>query len=119
MKNQIKWGVIGSGGIARRRTIPEGIVPAENAKLVTVFDINPEVNHAVAKEFNVTAVEDIESLLKSDIEAVYIASPANMHLNHVIASAKARKHVFCEKPLGMSVLEAEIMIKACKKRMCY
>ena len=115
MKNQIKWGVIGSGGIARRRTIPEGIVPAKNAKLVTVFDINPEVNHAVGKEFNVTAVEDIESLLKSDIDAVYIATPANMHLNHVIASAKAKKHVFCEKPLGMSVLEAEIMIKACNK----
>jgi predicted dehydrogenase len=114
MKNQVKWGVIGSGGIARRRTIPEGIVPAKNAKLVTVFDINPEVNHAVAKEFNVTAAKDIESLLKSDIDAVYIASPANMHLNHVVASAKARKHIFCEKPLGMSVLEAEIMIKACK-----
>ena len=34
MSKKIKWAVIGSGGIARRRTIPEGIVPAENAELV-------------------------------------------------------------------------------------
>ena len=44
----IKWGVIGSGGIARRRTIPEGILKAKNAGLVSVFDIDPEVNIAVA-----------------------------------------------------------------------
>ena len=31
MNKRIKWGVLGSGGIARRRTIPEGIVPAGNA----------------------------------------------------------------------------------------
>ena len=33
MDKKIKWGVIGSGGIARRRTIPEGIVPASHAEL--------------------------------------------------------------------------------------
>ena len=34
MNQKIKWGVIGSGGIARRRTIPEGILPARNAELL-------------------------------------------------------------------------------------
>jgi len=44
MTTKAKWGVIGSGGIARRRTIPEGIIPAKNAELVAVFDIDSKVN---------------------------------------------------------------------------
>lgn len=115
MKNKIKWGVIGSGGIARRRTIPEGIVPAENAGLTAVYDINPEANAAVAKQFNAKAAGSIDELLKSDIDAVYVASPANMHFEHVRACANAGKHVLCEKPLGMSVAEARNMIESCRK----
>jgi predicted dehydrogenase len=114
LENKVKWGVIGSGGIARRRTIPEGITAAENAILCSVYDINSEVNDAVAKEFNATAFTSIDDLLHSDIDAVYIASPVNLHLDHVIACAKAKKHVLCEKPLGLTVKEAEKMIKICK-----
>jgi len=114
METKVKWGVIGSGGIAKRRTIPEGIALAEHAKLGSVYDINSEVNNAVAKEFHVTAVQSIEDLIKSDIDVVYVASPANTHLDHVIACARGKKHVFCEKPLGMTVKEAEKMIKICK-----
>jgi predicted dehydrogenase len=114
MENKVKWGVIGSGGIARRRTIPEGITLAEHAKLGSVYDVNTEINNAVAKEFNATAYQSIERLVHSDIDAVYVASPANMHLDHVIACARKKKHVFCEKPLGMTVREAEKMIEICK-----
>jgi predicted dehydrogenase len=114
MENKVKWGVIGSGGIAKRRTIPEGIALSENAKLGSVYDINSEVNKIVAKEFHTTAFQSIEELVNSDIDAVYVASPANMHLDHVIACARAKKHVLCEKPLGMTVKEAEKMIKICK-----
>lgn len=115
MDTKIKWGVIGSGGIAKRRTIPEGIVPAEHANLVSVYDINAEANAAVAKQFNAIAANSIDELLKTDIDAVYIASPVNLHLKHALACAKAKKHVFCEKPLGLTVAEAETMVAACKK----
>jgi len=97
LKNIVKWGVIGSGGIARRRTIPEGIIQAEHAKLISVFDINPDVNRSVADEFHVSAADSISDLLNSDIDVVYIASPVYMHSDHVIACAKAKKHIFCEK----------------------
>ena len=110
---QIKWGVIGSGGIARRRTIPEGIIPAENSVLLGVFDINQQSNEEVAQEFWSKAAGSIKELLEYGIDAVYVASPANLHLEHVIACAEAGKHVLCEKPLGMSVEEAEKMISAC------
>ncbi len=38
----VKWAVIGACGIADRRTIPEGIIPAKNAKLVALMDIDEE-----------------------------------------------------------------------------
>jgi predicted dehydrogenase len=112
--NKIKWGVIGSGGIARRRTIPEGIMHADHAVLAAVYDINTEVNEAVAVEFNTIAVDSIRELIDSDVDAIYIASPVNMHFEHVIACAGGKKHVLCEKPLGMSIDETEKMISICK-----
>ena len=115
MENKIKWGVIGSGGIAKRRTIPEGIAHAKHADLVSVFDINQEVNKAVADQFHASAAQSIQDLINSDIDAVYISSPANMHLEQAIECAKGKKHVLCEKPLGMTVKEAEKMIRICKE----
>ena len=115
MATNVKWGVIGSGGIARRRTIPEGFVPAANADLVAVFDVNPEVNAEVAAETGAAAADSLESLLGADLDAVYIATPAALHREHVLAAAAAGKHVLCEKPLGMTVAEAEEMITACEQ----
>ena len=115
MSGKIKWGVIGSGGIARRRTIPEGISKANNAELSAVFDIDAKVNAEVAKEFGSKQATNIGNLLKDDIEAVYIATPAHLHAEQVRACAEAGKHVLCEKPLGMTVAEAEEMIEACKQ----
>jgi predicted dehydrogenase len=114
VENKIKWGVIGSGGIARRRTIPEGIMHADHAVLTSVYDINAEANTSVAKEFNAKAVNSIQELINSGVDAIYIASPVNMHYEQVIACAKGKKHVLCEKPLGMSISETEKMISACK-----
>jgi predicted dehydrogenase len=115
MANQIKWGVIGSGGIARRRTIPEGIIQSDHAKLISVYDINHAINIEVAEEFQVGAVESLQDLLESGVDAVYIASPVNVHLEHVKACAKANKHVFCEKPLGLTVEEAEEIVAVCEE----
>ena len=115
MTKTIKWAVIGCGGIARRRTIPEGIIMAENAELAVVYDVNKEVNTDMAKEFDAVAADSVEELLSSDIDAVYIASPANLHCEQVLAAAAAGKHILCEKPLGMTIAEGEEMILACKK----
>ncbi|MBL8993605.1 MAG: Gfo/Idh/MocA family oxidoreductase [Spirochaetia bacterium] len=112
---KITWGVIGSGGIARRRTIPEGIIPADNAELKIVYDVNPKSNQEVAAEFSAKPAASLNELLSSDVDAVYIATPANLHFEQVCAAAKAGKHVLCEKPLGMSVKETEKMISVCQK----
>jgi len=114
MSTKVRWGVIGSGGIARRRTIPEGIIPARNAELVAVFGIDSKVNTDVARQFKSEASASIDDLLAAEIDAVYVATPANRHHEQVLRCAQARKHVLCEKPLGMTVEESHEMIAACR-----
>ncbi|MBP8256736.1 MAG: Gfo/Idh/MocA family oxidoreductase [Opitutaceae bacterium] len=50
-----------------------------------------------------------------DIDAVYVVTPNSLHAEHVIAAARAGKHVICEKPMGISVAECDAMIAACRK----
>ena len=115
MASKVKWGVVGSGGIARRRTIPEGIMAAGNAELVAAFDVDECVNTAVASETGAVAAGSLEALLAMELDVVYIATPANLHFVQAKQAAAAGKHVFCEKPLGMTVGESEGMVEACRK----
>jgi 1,5-anhydro-D-fructose reductase (1,5-anhydro-D-mannitol-forming) len=112
---KIRWGVIGSTGIALRRTIPEGILSAKNAELAAVYSRNKKNNAEVGKKFGARAANSLEDLLRDDVDAVYIATPNNVHLEQVRKAAAAGKHIFCEKPLGMNVAEAREMLAICKK----
>ena len=112
MAEQVRWGVTGSGGIARRRTIPEGIAAARNAVLSAVYDANAAVNAQVAAQYGARAASGMEDLLGEDVDAVYIASPTEAHYGQALAACAAGKHVLCEKPLGLSVGEAESMVAA-------
>ncbi len=112
----VKWGVIGCGGIAYRRTIPEGIMQAGNAELAAVMDVNEELARKAGDEFGAGAYTNEEDILgDADVEAVYIATPAHLHRNQVIKAAAAGKHVLCEKPMGLSVGDCRSMIDACGK----
>lgn len=115
MSKRIRWGVLGSGGIARRRTIPEGIVPSRNAQLVAVCDVNTTANAEVAAQFGALTVGSVEELLRCDLDAVYLATPPHGHREQTLACARAGKHVLCEKPLGLTVADAEAMIAACQQ----
>jgi len=111
---KVKWAVIGSGGIARRRTIPEGISEAENAELVAVYDVNSAANEEVARQFGMKACATEDELLGSGCDAVYIATPAVFHAEQTERAARAGKHILCEKPLGMTVGEGERMLDMCR-----
>ena len=111
---KIKWGVIGCGGIADRKTIP-GMMLANNVELVSVMDANLEVANAVKEKYNAKyAFDNYEAILAQDeIEAVYIASPVFCHKEQAIAAAKAKKHILLEKPMALTVKDAEEIKKAC------
>src|SRR5207253_2338328 len=51
-----------------------------------------------------------------DVNAVYIATPPDVHCQQTVAAAEAGKHVLCEKPMALSVDECQRMIDACRTR---
>ncbi|MEO8736860.1 MAG: Gfo/Idh/MocA family oxidoreductase [Edaphobacter sp.] len=64
---------------------------------------------------SIYSYEDMDRMRDNkSIDAVYVALPNSMHAEYTIRSAKAGKHVFCEKPMSTSVSDAEAMIAACK-----
>lgn len=112
--NKVRWGVIGGSGIARRRTIPEGIVPATNAALFAIMVRGAPARVELEREFGVPVVATVKQLLELPLDAVYIATPTFQHCAQALAAAAAGKHVLCEKPLGLDTGEAERMVTACR-----
>jgi myo-inositol 2-dehydrogenase/D-chiro-inositol 1-dehydrogenase len=108
----VNIGVIGCGHMARdlaRRCIKLG-----RCRVSAVTDPDPEALAATASELMAEPVADAESLCKRpDVDAVIIGSPPGAHLDNVLAAAAARRPVFCEKPLGVTVAECDRMIAAC------
>ncbi len=118
---KLRIGVIGAGGIAKKRTIP-GILKSEHATVTALMGPHEDTLERVAKEIlsaggpSVKLYTDAEALVSSpDVDAVYIASPVYAHLEQARLCAKYHKHVLLEKPLGLSVEEAEEMVRLCRK----
>jgi predicted dehydrogenase len=115
---KVRFGVIGAGGIARRKTIP-GMVAAPNIQLEAVMDV-AKIDE-IAAQFGVAkAYTTVEELLADPaIQAVYIASPVYLHLEQIRACAAAGKHVLCEKPLTLTSAEAEEAVAVCKRQKVF
>lgn len=66
-------------------------------------------------EKNIYNYQNFDEIAKNpDIDAVYVVLPNGLHHEFVLRAAKAGKHVFCEKPMAISVKQCEEMIAACK-----
>jgi predicted dehydrogenase len=109
---KIKWGVIGAGGIADRKTIP-GMLQAANSELVHVMDVKNAA--AIADKHGVPRCSDrVEDLLADEeVDAVYIATPVMYHFEQIRAAAEAGKHILCEKPLTMTSEQAHEAVALC------
>ena len=71
---------------------------------------------AYARENGIAkAFSSLDELLGSDIDAVYISTTNELHLEQALAAAKAGKHVLCEKPLALSSADAREIVAACRK----
>lgn len=89
----------------------------ENARMVAVVDTIDAAAKAAAEELGIekyyTDYKDI--LNDSEIDAVVVVAPTNLHKPIVLDCAAAGKHIFCEKPMAMTVEECDEMIAACDK----
>ena len=113
---KIKWGVLGTAGIAKGCTIP-GMLQAENCELYAIAGRSMEKATAYQKEFGFEKVYGSYEALLADpeVEAVYIPLPNTLHHEWTIKAMDAKKHVLCEKPLAPTAELAQEMIAAAER----
>lgn len=112
----IKWGVLGTAGIAAGCTIP-GMKQAEGCELYAIAGRNENKVLKFQEKYGFEkAYVGYEALLQdSEVQAVYIPLPNHMHYEWVIKALKAGKNVLCEKPLALNACEAEEMYRTAKE----
>lgn len=106
-------GVIGVGEMGKRHAENLArLVP--HARLVAVADTDLERARSVAQELEVEhAYDSAEALVaRHDVQAVVIASPAKFHTPAIQVAAAAGKHILCEKPLALTMEEADAALEA-------
>jgi UDP-N-acetyl-2-amino-2-deoxyglucuronate dehydrogenase len=110
----IRFGLLGCGRIAKRHSDLLGGNHIKGASLVAVCDPLRARADAIASKFGVPAHCGMDDFLaRKDIDVVAVLTPSGMHPEHVIAAAKAGKHVVVEKPMALRLQDADAMIRAC------
>ncbi|MCL6649369.1 MAG: Gfo/Idh/MocA family oxidoreductase [Chloroflexi bacterium] len=109
----VGWGIIGIGRHSDARMAP-AIRASEHARLVAVYSRDLARARAFAAKHGAErAYSDLAAFLADPaVEAVYVGSPNYAHRDHVIACARAGKHILCDKPLALTVEDCERMIDA-------
>jgi predicted dehydrogenase len=109
----VRWGVLGVAGIAVNKVIP-GMQRSETSRVEAIASRSPARAEQAADRLSIPrwhgSYEDL--LADPAIEAVYIPLPNHLHAEWAVKAAQAGKHVLCEKPLAMSVVEAREMVQA-------
>ncbi len=115
--HKVKVGIIGSQFQADIHAASFQIMP-EEAEVVAVASPTPGHPEELAKRYGIPRVfHDYREMLKEkDIEMVTITGPNSLHSSMTIDSARAGKHVVCEKPLCMTLEEADEMVEVCRRQ---
>src|SRR6202047_533849 len=115
---KVGYCVIGLGRIADH--FMRGTRDSSTSQITGLVSGHRDKALRLAKEYGVPessiySYEQMDAMRDNKtIDAVYVALPNSMHAEYTIRSAKAGKHVLCEKPMSTSVADAEAMIAACK-----
>jgi myo-inositol 2-dehydrogenase/D-chiro-inositol 1-dehydrogenase len=116
-QGKVKVGIIGSQFEADIHAASFQIMP-EEAEVVAVASPTPGHPEALAEKYRIPRVfHDYRKMLEEDdIEMVTIAAPNHLHARMTVEVANAGKHVVCEKPLCMTLEEADEMIETCRRQ---
>lgn len=115
MNKKLKWGIIGTGAIAR--TFAKALSSSETGELIAVGSRSQDSANKFGSEFKVAkCYGSYESLLKDkEVDVVYISTPHPFHAEWAVKSARAGKHILCEKPIGINYPEAMAIIESAYK----
>jgi predicted dehydrogenase len=111
--DRIRWGVLSTAKIAREKVIP-ATQQSQFGRVTAIASRDLSLAKTVASELGINrAYSSYEELLADpNIDAIYNPLPHHLHVSWSIRALAAGKHVLCEKPIGLSVAEAEELVTA-------
>lgn len=111
----VKIGLVGYGWWGK--TIARQISRSRDMALVAVVEVDAAVRQHMAADPVLAGVKILASfeafLEMAEMEAVILCTPHQQHADQIVAAAEAGKHVFCEKPLCLTVQDAQRAIQSC------
>jgi phthalate 4,5-cis-dihydrodiol dehydrogenase len=111
---ELRVGVVGLG-VAAGLVLPE-IAAHPRVKITAGADPRPEAREAFASQFQAETYPDVEPLCASpNLDLVYIFTPNRLHAQHAVVAAEHGKQVILDKPLGLSLAEADQAIAAAER----
>lgn len=122
MKDTLGIGLIGAGWVASVRAECFQRLPGVELRAVARSDQERLSDFANRYDVPGSHADWHELISRDDISVVHIAAPNYLHAEMAIASARAGKHVICEKPLCLNLAEADLMIDTCHRqgvKLCY
>jgi myo-inositol 2-dehydrogenase/D-chiro-inositol 1-dehydrogenase len=107
----INVGFLGAGSIAKSHAA--AVAQVEGARLAAVYDALPQHAAAMAGQYHAVQCDTLEQLLRfPGLDILYILTPPDVHAGQIIAAAEAGIPILCEKPLTLSLAEADRAILA-------
>jgi UDP-N-acetyl-2-amino-2-deoxyglucuronate dehydrogenase len=111
----LTFGLIGAGAISTQHL--EAIAAIDGVRLGGVASASAERARAVGERWDVPWTTDVDELLaREDIDAVAIMTPSGLHASQALAALARGKHVLVEKPIALSVRDADAVIDEGRKR---
>lgn len=112
----LRYALVGCGRIARKHAELLGNGGVEGAKLVAVCDNQPERAAAIGDLYDVPHFPDMHAMMAAmadDIDVLCLLTPSGLHAEHAVALAPYGKHLVVEKPMALTLEDADRMIAAC------
>jgi UDP-N-acetyl-2-amino-2-deoxyglucuronate dehydrogenase len=112
----LNFALIGCGRIAKRHSELLGDGRIAGAKLAAVCDLVAPKAEKIGKRYSIPYFTDMrEMMLKESIDVVVVLTESGLHAEHVVALAPFGKHIVVEKPMALSLSDADLMIAACDR----
>lgn len=112
MTKKVRWGILGAAKIAIKDVIP-AMQSGENCEIHAIASRKLDKAQKIANDLNIPKFYGSyeELLADSEIEAIYVPLPNNLHLEWTVKAAMAGKHVLCEKPITLNAAEVRKLIE--------